>query len=140
MGSECRNPGNETLISRLTLIFGALAVLLAAIGLYGVISFNVARRTGEIGIRMAVGASTSGVQWMVLRESLMLLAAGLALGLPIALYAVRLVRSQLFGVSPFDPQIFIAATVGIALVTLVSAWFPARRAAGVDPMAALRCE
>ena len=131
---------NETLISRLTLIFGALAVLLAAIGLFGVISFNVARRTSEIGIRIALGASGTGVQWMVLRESLGLLGAGLVIGLPIALYAVRLVRSQLYQLSPFDPAIFIAAILGITLVTLVSAWFPARRAAAVDPMTALRCE
>jgi ABC-type antimicrobial peptide transport system permease subunit len=131
---------NETLISRLTLIFGALAVLLAAIGLYGVISFNVARHTSEIGIRIALGANGAGVQWMVLRESLALLAAGLALGLPIALYSVRLVRSQLYEMSPFDPATFTLAAVGITLVTVVSAWFPARRAAGVDPMTALRCE
>lgn len=130
----------ETLISRLTAIFAGLAVLLAAIGLYGVMSFNVARRTGEIGLRLALGASGSGVQWMVLRESLGLLCAGLGLGLPIALYAVRLVRSQLYQMSPFDPAVFIAATLGIAVTTVVSAWLPARRAASVDPMAALRCE
>ncbi|HTX76667.1 MAG TPA: ABC transporter permease [Terracidiphilus sp.] len=130
----------ETLISRLTATFAGLAILLAAIGLYGVMSFNVARRTGEIGIRIALGASGSGVQWMVLRESLGLLGAGLGLGLPIALYAVRLVRSELYDLSPFDPAIFIAATAGIALVTIVSAWLPARRAAAVDPMTALRCE
>ena len=103
-------------------------------------SFNVARRTGEIGVRIALGASGSGVQWMILRESMVLLGAGLGLGLPIALFAVRLVRSQLYELSPFDPAIFIAATVGIALVTIVSAWLPARRAAAVDPMTALRCE
>ncbi len=130
----------ETLVSRLTAIFAALAVLLAAIGLYGVMSFNVARRSNEIGIRIALGASGGGVQWMVLRESLVLLAAGLVLGLPIALAAARLVRAQLYQISPFDPAIFIAATVGIALVTIVSAWLPARRAAAVDPVTALRCE
>ena len=130
----------ETLISRLTAVFAGLAVLLAAIGLYGVMSFNVARRTGEIGVRMALGASGPGVQWMVLRESLALLGAGLGLGLPIALYAVRLVRSQLYELSPFDPTVFIAATVGISLVTIVSALLPAHRAAAVEPMTALRCE
>jgi predicted permease len=131
---------HETLISRLTAIFAGLAVLLAAIGLYGVMTFNVARRTGEIGIRMALGACGSGVQWMVLRESLGLLCTGIALGLPIAVYSVRLVRSELFHLSPFDPAVFIAATLGIAVVTVISAWLPARRAASVDPMAALRCE
>ena len=131
---------HETLISRLTAIFAGLAVLLAAIGLYGLMSFNVVRRTGEIGIRMALGASGPGVEWMVLRESLGLLLAGLGLGLPIALYAVRLVRSQLYQMSPFDPAIFAASTAAIALVTVFSAWLPARRAAAIDPMAALRCE
>jgi predicted permease len=130
----------ETLISRLTAIFASLAVLLAAIGLYGVMSFNVVRRSNEIGIRIALGASGSGVQWMVLRESLALLAAGIVLGIPIALATARLVRAQLYQMSPFDPLIFIGATAGIAAVTVLSAWLPARRAAGVDPMVSLRCE
>jgi predicted permease len=130
----------ETLVSRLTGIFALLAVLLAAIGLYGVMSFNVVRRSNEIGIRIALGASGSGVQWMVLRESLALLAAGLVLGIPIALAAARLVRAQLYQMSPFDPVIFIGATAGIAAVTVLAAWLPARRAAAVDPMTALRWE
>ena len=130
----------ETLVSRLTAIFALLAVLLAAIGLYGVMSFNVVRRSNEIGIRIALGATGSGVQWMVLRESLALLAAGLVLGIPIALAAARLIRAQLYHMSPFDPLIFIGATAGIAAVTVLSAWLPARRAAAVDPMTALRCE
>jgi predicted permease len=130
----------ETLIARLTVIFAGLAILLAAIGLYGVMSFNVVRRTNEIGIRMALGASGIGVQWMVLRESLRLLAVALVLGAPIALCAARLVQAQLYRMSPFDPAVFIAATIGIAVVTVISAWLPARRAASVDPMAALRCE
>ena len=130
----------ETLVSRLTAIFAALAVLLAAIGLYGVMSFNVARRSNEIGIRIALGASGGGVQWMVLRESLALLAAGLVVGIPSALAAARLVRAQLYQMSPFDPVIFMGATIGIAAVTVLSAWLPARRAAAVDPMTALRCE
>ena len=130
----------ETLVSRLTAIFASLAVLLAAIGLYGVMSFNVVRRSNEIGIRVALGASGSSVQWMVLRESLVLLAAGLMLGIPIALTAARLVRAQLYQMSPFDPVIFIVATAAIAAVTVLSAWLPARRAAAVDPMTALRCE
>lgn len=130
----------ETLVSRLTAIFASLAVLLAAVGLYGVMSFNVARRSNEIGIRIALGASGGGVQWMVLRESLALLIAGLVLGIPIALAAARLIRAQLYQMSPFDPTIFIAATAGIAAVTMFSAWFPARRAAAVDPMISLRCE
>ncbi len=131
---------SETLISRLTSAFAVLAVLLAAIGLYGVMSFNVARQTNEIGIRMALGASSSGVQWMILRESLILLVAGLLLGLPLALCAAHLLRSQLYGMSPFDPFIFLASVAGIGVVTLLSAWLPARRAAAIDPMTALRCD
>ena len=130
----------ETLVSRLTSIFALLAVLLAAVGLYGVMSFNVARRSNEIGIRMALGATGGGVQWMVLRESLILLLAGLVLGVPIAFAAARLIRAQLYQMSPFDPTIFIVATAGIAAVTVLSAWLPSRRAAAVDPMVSLRCE
>lgn len=130
----------QVLVSRLTAIFAALAVLLAAIGLYGVMSFNVARRSNEIGIRIALGASASGVQWMVLRESVALLATGLVLGIPVALAAARLIRAQLFQMSPFDPLIFLGATAGIAVVTLLAAWLPASRAAAADPMTALRCE
>ncbi len=130
----------ETLVSRLTVIFALLAVLLAAIGLYGVMSFNVVRRSNEIGIRIALGASGAGVQWMVLRESLGLLVAGLVLGVPIAIGGARLIRAQLYQMSPFDPMIFIGATAGIAAVTILAAWLPARRAAAVDPMVSLRCE
>jgi predicted permease len=130
----------ETLVSRLTAIFALLAVLLAAIGLYGVMSFNVVRRSNEIGIRIALGATGGGVQWMVLRESLGLLTAGLVLGIPIALAAARLIRAQLYRMSPFDPAIFIAAAAGITAVTVLSAWLPARRAAAVDPVVSLRCE
>ncbi len=130
----------ETLVSRLTAIFASLAVLLAAIGLYGVMSFNVVRRSNEIGIRIALGATGSGVQWMVLHESLALLAVGLMTGIPISLAAARLIRAQLYQMSPFDPVIFFGAIVAIAAVTVLSAWLPARRAAAVDPMTALRYE
>jgi hypothetical protein len=130
----------DELISTLTGLFSALALLLAAIGLYGVMSYGVARRTGEIGIRIALGASTGTVQWMVLRESLAVFAVGIALGLPGALLLVRLVRAQLFEVSPFDPAVFVSSVAVIGIVSMLSAWLPARRAAGVDPMTALRCE
>jgi predicted permease len=130
----------DELISTLTGLFSALALLLAAIGLYGVMSYSVVRRSGEIGIRIALGASTSTVQWMVLRESLAMFAIGIALGLPAALSLARLVRAQLFGVTTFDPAVFISSIVVVGLVSVLSAWLPARRAAGVDPMTALRCE
>jgi predicted permease len=131
---------HEQLVSTLTALFALLALLLAAIGLYGVMSYNVARRTGEIGIRIALGASGEGVQWMVLRESLVMLAIGVAIGLPVSFEAGRLVRSQLYGLSPFDPLSILVAVALIGLIVLVAAWVPARRAARVDPMTALRCE
>lgn len=131
---------HDELIATLTSIFSMLALLLAAIGLYGVMSYNVVRRSNEIGIRIALGASSTGVQWMVLRESLILLAAGLILGIPAALSASRLVRAQLFQLSPFDPVLMVSAVLLIAVVTLLSAWLPAVRASRVDPLLALRCE
>lgn len=131
---------HDQLVSTLTMLFALLALLLAAIGLYGMMSYNVARRTGEIGIRIALGASGEGVQWMVLRESLLLLVIGVAFGLPVSLEAGQLVRSQLYGLSPFDPGTVLVAVVLIGLIVLIAAWVPARRAARVDPMTALRCE
>lgn len=131
---------HETLISRLTTAFSALALLLACIGLYGVMSFGVLRRQNEIGVRIALGATQGGVQWMVLRESLWLLALGLVLGLPVALGAANAVRSQLYEMSPFDPSILAVAVLVIAAVTALAAWLPARRAAMVDPVVSLRCE
>jgi len=129
-----------TLVSRLCGLFSALALVLAAIGLYGVMSYSVVRRTGEIGIRLALGAQTQTVLWMVLRESLVLLAIGLALGLPLTLASTRIIRDQLFGVTTLDPTTFIAAIAVVAAMTLLAAWLPARRAAKVDPMVALRCD
>jgi predicted permease len=131
---------NETLISRLSGIFSALAVLLAGIGLYGVMSYSVVRRTNEIGIRIALGAQSGKVLWMVLRESLVLLGVGLALGLPLSLGGLRLVQSQLYELSASDPITLASSVLIIAAVTLFAAWLPARRATRVDPMVALRCD
>ena len=131
---------HDELISRLTAIFSVLALILAAIGLYGVMSYSVVRRTSEIGIRLALGAQSAAVLWMVLRESLILLAVGLALGLPLTLASTRVIRAQLFGLSPTDPIILASAIAVVALMTLIAAWLPARRAAKVDPMVALRCD
>ena len=94
----------------------------------------------EIGIRLALGAQTRAVLWMVLRESLLLLAIGLALGLPLAFASTRLIREQLFGITALDPGTFAVAIAVVAAMTIVAAWLPARRATKVDPMIALRCD
>jgi ABC-type antimicrobial peptide transport system permease subunit len=98
------------------------------------------RRRSEIGIRLALGAPRAIVVWMMLRESLMLLGIGLALGVPMALAAARLLQSEFFELSAFDPLAMISSVLIIAAVTLLAAWLPARRAAKVDPMVALRCD
>ena len=134
----------ERLLATLSGFFGLLALLLACVGLYGVMSYNVARRTSEIGIRMALGAGRADMIRMVLRESLVLVALGMAIGIPIALAATRLAASQisglLFGLSATD-----ARTIGLAMflltgVTMLAACLPARRATKVDPLVALRYE
>jgi len=130
----------EQLFSTLTTIFSALALLLAAIGLYGVISYSVVRRTNEIGIRLALGSQTTAVLWMILRESLVLLAVGLILGLPLTIALTRLIRQQLFGLTAVDPTTFACAIVVVTAMTVLAAWLPARRAASTNPMVALRCD
>ena len=131
---------HDELISTLTGLFSLLALLLAAIGLYGVMSYNVARRTNEIGIRLALGAPASNVVQMILRESLFLLAIGTGLGLPLALLATKAIKQQLFGLDPIDPFTFAAALSVVCGMTMMAAWLPARRAAKVDPVVALRSE
>ncbi len=131
---------HDELISTLTTLFSLLALLLAAIGLYGVMSYNVARRTNEIGIRLALGAQGSNVVQMILRESMLLLALGTMLGLPLALLATRLIKRQMFGLNPLDPLTFSVALLVIAGSTIFAAWLPARRAAKIDPVSALRCD
>jgi predicted permease len=120
--------------------FGVIAALLAAIGLYGVMAYTVSRRTNEIGIRLALGAGRGDVQWMVLRESLWMVAAGMLVGIPAALALTKLIEQALYGVKANDPVTFVAAGVLMVVVAAVAAWIPARRAARVDPMRALRCE
>jgi ABC-type antimicrobial peptide transport system permease subunit len=121
-------------------VFGVLATVLAALGLYGVMAFVVARRTREIGLRMALGAPRSWVLWLMLREVLILLAAGLAVGVPGAYVLSRYVSSQLFGVTPADAWTGAASIAVLGLVALVSGIVPARRASAIDPIAALRYE
>jgi predicted permease len=131
---------NERLVSQLCSFFSLLALSLVCIGLYGVMTYNVLRRTNEIGIRLALGAQTGRVLWMVLRESLLLLAIGVALGIPATLAITHVLQSALFGLKPSDPLTLIGAVVVIATVMLLAAYFPARRATKVDPMVALRYE
>ena len=131
---------SEQLFSRLAVFFGALAAFLVAIGLYGTLAYRVSRRTAEIGVRMALGAQRTQVLWMILRESLIMAAVGIGVGLPLSFAAARFLKSMLFGLSPSDPLTFFLALCGIAGVALFSAFLPARRASSVDPMVALRYE
>jgi predicted permease len=130
----------DRFIERLSSAFGFLAILLASIGLYGVMAYNVARRTRDIGIRMALGAEPGSVLWQVLRETLMLVCIGIAIGVPTALAGTRLVRSMLFGLGFADPIVIVAAVALLALVAALAGFLPARRASRVDPMVALRYE
>jgi predicted permease len=130
----------ERLMATLSTVFGGLATLLAAIGLYGVMAYMVTRRTQEIGIRMALGAGQGSVLWLIMREVLLLAVLGLAIGLLSALGLTRLVEAQLFGIKPFDLLTMLLATAGIALVATLAGYLPARRATGIDPMRALRFE
>jgi predicted permease len=130
----------ERLMANLAGGFGVVGLLLACIGLYGLLAYSVARRTKEIGIRMALGAQQTGVLWMVGKNALRLLGVGVAVGLPAAWMASRWVNSMLFGLRPDDPGIMATATLLLGAAGLAAAYFPARRGARVDPMTALRHE
>jgi len=131
---------SERLVALLSVSFGVLAILLAAIGLYGVLAYSTAQRTREIGIRMAMGAQRVSVVRMVLADVMWLTGISIALTIPLAILFARMIRSQLYGVSSFDPFTLLAGTLLVALVALLAALLPARRAASVEPMKALRTE
>jgi predicted permease len=130
----------ERMIASLSAVFGFLATLLAVIGLYGVMAYTVAQRTREVGIRMALGAAQGNVIWMIMREVLILIAIGVAAGVPASLALTKLVQSQLFGLSPHDPATLVFATVALAFVASAAGYVPALRASRLDPMKALRYE
>jgi predicted permease len=127
-------------LARFFMLFGVLGLLLASIGLYAVIAYAVGRRTQEIGIRMAVGATRRSIARLVLREGLRMAMIGVAVGLPIAFGIAQLLRDGLYGFPPADPLTFVAVPLLLVAVTLLACWLPARRATRVDPIVALRYE
>jgi ABC-type antimicrobial peptide transport system permease subunit len=130
----------ERLTAELASIFGLIALSLVAVGLYGVMLYLVAQRTTEIGIRIALGAQSASVVRMVLRESLAMVAVGLAAGLPLSILAGHAVASQLYGVSAFNVRGFVVAATSLVLVAMAATLVPVRRAVGVNPLTALRAE
>jgi putative ABC transport system permease protein len=127
-------------LTLLLALFAAVAVLLAAVGIYGVVAYAVAQRTRELGIRMALGARGDDVLWLVLRQGVALAAAGTAIGLAGALLTTRALGRLLYQVTPSDPAILLAGTLALIAVASLASWLPARRAARTDPVEALRAE
>jgi ABC-type antimicrobial peptide transport system permease subunit len=132
--------GQERTVAQLATVVGGVAMMLASIGLYGLLSGAVARRTEEIGIRMALGAGRSTIAKMVLREVATLVLIGLAIGVPASMALERFVRSQKFGLGPADPQTLIAVFVTVSALAAIAGYLPARRAARIDPLVAVRTE
>ena len=135
-----RNFNQDRLIAWLTELFGLLALILACVGLYGVTAYSVARRTSEIGIRMALGANRASVLRLVLQGALIQLALGLVVGIPVAFAGGRLLSSQLYGVKTHDPMVLGLAAAVLAASALAAGFVPARRAASIEPMQELRTE
>jgi ABC-type antimicrobial peptide transport system permease subunit len=130
----------ERLLTSLTGSFGGLAALLAAIGLYGVLAYNVARRASEIGIRMALGATSGQVRRLVVRDGSLIVLVGTGAGLALAAGVARLLQRVLYELTPWDPLVYGSAAAALEVVATVAAFVPARRATSIDPMVALRCE
>ena len=133
-----RTISRELTFAKLCTGFAVLALLTACVGLYGTMSYSVARQTGEIGIRMALGAQRGAVVWMVLRRVLLLAAVGLAISVPAALSASQLVKSFLFETRPNDPGTLVLASAVLVVAAILAGYAPARRASRIDPLAALR--
>jgi predicted permease len=131
---------SQRFIARLSAFFGLLAAMMVCIGIYGLLSYAVARRTSEIGVRMALGARRSNVLWLILREILLLVACGIVIGIPVALEGNRLVVKLLYGLTPADPVSLIAAVAMLIAIALLAAYLPARKASLTEPTVALRCE
>jgi ABC-type antimicrobial peptide transport system permease subunit len=130
----------DRMVARLTTLFGILALLLATVGLYGVTAYTAARRTGEIGIRMALGAARSRVIAMVMRGAIIQTALGLAIGIPTSLLCVRFIESQLFDMKGMDIGVLMTSILALAIAASLAGAIPARRAASIDPARALRTE
>jgi ABC-type antimicrobial peptide transport system permease subunit len=132
--------GQERMMTWLTTIFGAVALALACLGLYGTISHAVTRRTAELGIRMALGADQAAVRWMILREALLVVARGLALGVPLAFLGAWALRGVLQGVDAFDLTSYGLAILALVAIATLAAYAPARRASRLNPVSALRAD
>jgi ABC-type antimicrobial peptide transport system permease subunit len=130
----------ERLFASLVTLFGAITLVLACVGLYGLVAWSVASRTREIGLRIALGADRLGVLRMILGQVALTTAAGLAVGVPATLALTRVIGSQLYGIEAHDPLSILAAAAGVAVVAMLAAFFPARRAMRIDPVRALRYE
>jgi predicted permease len=135
-----RSVAKQSLIAQLSAFFGVLAVFLSCIGIYGLVSYSVARRTTELGIRLALGAQSHALLWLVLRECIFLLVLGFAIGIPVALSSTRILKSLLYQLSPLDPTAIAIAIAAVACITVAAGWLPARRASKINPMQALRTE
>ncbi len=139
-GEISQNISDERMVALLAVCFGVLAMLLAAVGLYGVLAYATAQRTREIGVRMALGADRAGVMALVLRDVLKLVGTSVLVALPATFLATRVLKSQLFGVSTMSPEVYVPVTLAVLLVALLAAAMPARRAAQIEPVEALRTE